>query len=128
MSHEYDIEEFKKRFPKLSDEILSGKTKSMKLNIEIIDPWRGYVPTVVDYIRRCKSLEEALDVIDYLVRRGELPVEEAERIKDILRDKGIEAFGGRKDDDYYYKEARKYWNILKRKLLESAEELEEDIT
>lgn len=128
MSHEYDVEDFKKKFPKLSDELLSGKTKSLKLHVEIIDPWRGYVPTVVDYIRRCRTVEEAFEVVDYLVRRNELPVEEGEKIKEMLRSNGIEAFGGRKEDDYYYKEARRYWNTIKRRLLTNIEELEEDST
>ncbi|MCC6041916.1 MAG: DUF2095 family protein [Desulfurococcaceae archaeon] len=115
MSQEYEIEEFKKRFPHLAEEILSGKTKSIRLKVHIIDPWRGYVPTAVDYIRRCKTIEEAFEVLDYLVKRNELSLEEAEKYKELLRNGGIEAFGGRKEDNYYYKEARKFWAKLSRR-------------
>jgi len=124
MSQEFEIEEFKKRFPHLAEEILSGKTKSIRLKVYIIDPWRGYVPTVVDYIRRCKTIEEAFEVLDYLVKRNELSLEEAEKYRELLRNGGIEAFGGRKEDNYYYKEARKFWAKLSRRAQGDVEEEE----
>lgn len=124
---EYEIDEFKKKYPRLADEILSGKTKQNNLQIQLLDPWRGYVPTVVDYIRRCKTVEEAFEVLDYLVKRGELTQEQAEKYREVLRSGGIEAFGGRKEDDYYYREAVKYWNKLARKIKRSESELEENI-
>jgi hypothetical protein len=124
MSQEFEIEEFKKRFPHLAEEILSGKTKSIRLKVHIIDPWRGYVPTVVDYIRRCKTIEEAFEVLDYLVKRNELSLEEAEKYRELLRNGGIEAFGGRKEDNYYYKEARKFWAKLSRRAQGGVEEEE----
>ncbi|MEM1774991.1 MAG: DUF2095 family protein [Desulfurococcaceae archaeon] len=112
---EYDIEEFKKKFPWLAKEILEGETEKITLRVKtgLPDPWRGYVPTVVDYIRRCKTVDEAFKVIEYLLRRGELTTEEAEELKRKLESGGIEAFGGRKEDDYYYKQARKYWQMVK---------------
>jgi hypothetical protein len=119
MSSEYDVEDFKKKYPRLADELLRGKTKHLKLKVELIDPWRGYVPTVVDYIRRCKSIEEANEVLDYLVKRSELTIEEAEKYREILRNGGIEAFGGRKEDNYYYKEARRFWSRIRREQIKS---------
>lgn len=112
---EFDIEEFKKRFPKLAEEIFGGTAKkiTLRVHMSLPDPWRGYVPTVVDYIRRCKTVEEAYEVIDYLLRRRQLSEDEAEELKKILRNGGIEAFGGTKEDDYYYKQARKYWQLVK---------------
>ena len=124
MSQEFEIEEFKRRFPHLAEEILSGKTKSIRLKVYIIDPWRGYAPTVVDYIRRCKTIEEAFEVLDYLVKRNELSLEEAEKYREMLRNGGIEAFGGRKEDNYYYKEARKFWAKLSRRAQGGVEEEE----
>jgi Uncharacterized protein conserved in archaea len=112
MAPEYDVEDFKKKFPRLADEMFSGNSKQLKLRMRNIDPWRGYVPTVVDYIRRCKSVEEAFEVIEYLVRRNELSTKEADELKEKLRNGGIEAFGGRKEDDYYYRYARRYWASL----------------
>lgn len=112
---EFDVEEFKKKFPKLAEEIFGGSSKKVELRVQmnLPDPWRGYVPTPIDYIRRCKTVEEALNVLDYLQKRGELTEEEATELKKILREGGIEAFGGKKEDDYYYKQARKYWQLVK---------------
>lgn len=126
MGPEYDVEDFKKKFPRLADEIFSSKSKQFKLRIQVVDPWRGYVPTVVDYIRRCKTVEEAIEVIDYLVRRNELGVDDAEKLKEKLRNGGIEAFGGRKEDDYYYKYARRYWATLASKQINATEEEQEE--
>lgn len=124
---EYDIDEFKKRYPRLSDELFSGKTKQFKMKIDILDPWRGYVPTVVDYIRRCKTIEEAFEVVDYLLKRNELSLEEAEKIKEILKSNGLDAFGGRKEDDYYFKEARKFWNNMRARMRREIEPGDLDI-
>lgn len=128
MGPEYDVEDFKKKFPRLADEIFSNKSKQIRLKIQVVDPWRGYVPTVVDYIRRCRTVEEAVEVINYLVRRNELTIDEAERLKEKLRDGGIDAFGGRKEDNYYYKYARRYWATLASKQPRVTEEEREETT
>lgn len=123
MCSDYDIEEFKKRFPGLAGEIFGGKTKKIALRMTIIDPWRGYVPTAVDYIRRCRTIEEAFEVIEYLVKRNELSHEEAEKLRVKLREGGIDAFGGRKEDNYYYKQAMRYWSVIKARVTQSNEDI-----
>lgn len=113
MCPEYDAEEFRKRYPKLADEMFGRKAMKLSLKVSILDPWRGYIPTVVDYIRRCRTVEEAFEVIDYLVKHNELSLEEAEKLKAKLREGGIDAFGGRKEDNYYYKQAMRYWGFAR---------------
>lgn len=113
MCPEYDVEEFKRRYSKLADEMFRGKAMRLTLKVSVIDPWRGYVPTVIDYIRRCRTVEEAFEVIDYLVKHDELSLEEAEKLKAKLREGGIDAFGGRKEDNYYYKQAMRYWGFAR---------------
>ncbi|MGB9827687.1 DUF2095 family protein [Thermosphaera chiliense] len=111
----HDIEEFRKKYPNLYKELVEDKGKSITVGFDpsSIDPWRGYVPGVVDYIRRCRSVEEALRVVDYLRERGEIGEKEASELKNILEEKGLGFFGGRKSDDYYYREASKYWESLR---------------
>ncbi len=118
VSHEFSIEEFKKKFPRLAEEIFGDRDKQLTLRVEsgFSDPWRNYVPTVVDYIRRCKTTEEAIKVVEYLAKRGEITGEEAEELKSILVNYGVEFFGSRKEDDYYYKEAKRYWSLMRRQL------------
>lgn len=100
-----DIEEFKKKFPHLAKEILEGK-KGQKLKLKIYyDPWRGFQPGVIDFIRRARSVEEALEVINYMEKRGEISHDEAEALRKQLKEKGLESFGPRKYDGYYLKEA-----------------------
>ncbi|MFZ8791589.1 MAG: DUF2095 family protein [Thermosphaera aggregans] len=115
MSH--DLEEFKKKYPNLYREIVEKEGKSITVGFDpsTIDPWRGYVPSVVDYIRRCKSVEEALEVVNYLRQRGEIGEREASELRSILEDKGLGFFGERKGDDYYYREASRYWESLRAK-------------
>ena len=116
VSREFNVEEFKRKFPKLAEEIFNSKDKHLTLRVEsgFSDPWRNYVPTVIDYIRRCKTVDEALRVIEYLSKRGELTGEEAEELKSILLTQGLDFFGSRKEDDYYYKEARRYWSLMRK--------------
>jgi len=103
-----DIEKFRKLFPNLAREILDGEGKGIRFHIirpRKPDPWRGYMPTVYDFIRRAKTIEEALEVVDYMERRGEITKEEAEKIRKQLKEKGLESFGPRREPGYYFKEA-----------------------
>lgn len=106
-----DIREFKKKYPHLYKEITSDETPSITLSVEkaFDDPWRGYIPGVVDYLRRAKSVDEALSVLDYLVRHGEITEEEAREYREKILSEGLEAFGPRKEDGFYYKKAVEYW-------------------
>lgn len=112
------IDEFKKKFPHLAREILEDEGIGLTIEINrddkpVLDPWRGYLPTLQDYIRRCKTIEEAYEVIDYLEKRGEITSEEAHEYRVLLKKYGLEYFGPRKEDDYYYKKAREYWSKLR---------------
>jgi len=98
---EYDVEEFRKLFPKLSKEIL-GRNPT-KVNSLVKDPLHNYVPNIYDFLGRVRSVEEGLEVIDYLERKGELSKELADSLRETLKTKGIEAFGERREFGYYYK-------------------------
>ena len=69
------------------------------------DPFKGYDPGVIDFLQRCKTEEEGIQVIDYLLERGELTKKEAEELKAQLRKKGIRSCGPLRKSGYYYKEA-----------------------
>ncbi len=111
------IEEFRKKYPHLAREILDNEPAEYS-DLELVfeklppDPWRGYTPTVTDYIRRCKTLDEAFEVIDYLEKHGELTHEDAEEYRRLLREYGLEYFGSRKEENYYYRKAVEYWYLL----------------
>ncbi len=106
-----NIREFKKKYPNLARELLNDEGLGITVSFErkLDDPWRGYLPGPIDYIRRAKDVEEALKVIEYLEKRGEITKDEAEYYREKLIKEGIEAFGPRKEDNYYYKKALEYW-------------------
>ncbi|HDN17545.1 MAG TPA: DUF2095 domain-containing protein, partial [Candidatus Bathyarchaeota archaeon] len=62
---------------------------------------KGYVPDVIDFIRRCETEEEAFEIIDFLERRGEISHKIAELIKRKIKEKGLRYFGPKKPADYY---------------------------
>jgi hypothetical protein len=101
-------DEFKKRYPALAKEVEEGKGKAdLKFEVEAPKPERsfaGYEPGVVDFLRRCSGDEEALEIIEYMRKRGEVTGEEAERLCAQLREKGVRSFGPKKEPGYYEKE------------------------
>jgi hypothetical protein len=101
-------DEFKKRFPALVKEMEEGKGRAdLEFEVEPPKPQRkfaGYDPNVIDFIRRCSGEEEALEIIEYLRGRGEITVEEADRLRRQLEEDGLRSFGSKKEPGYYERE------------------------
>jgi len=107
---EIDRKRFKKLFPHLSREI---KAKKQRVPISSVrsDPQTGerassrlfdsYVPDVIDFIRRCDNERQALEIVDYMVKREEISPNYAKRLRKQLKEKGVRSFGPKKEDDYY---------------------------
>ncbi len=68
------------------------------------DPYRfaGYDPTVIDFLRRCDTKEQALEIIDFLVKKGDLDNQEAIKLKKQLTSKGLRSFGAKKESGFYF--------------------------
>ena len=75
---EWDIDKFKRMFPNLYREIFS-------------------VPTIYDHFEICQNEKEALEIINYFERKGELSKEEAEYLRKNLPK---HLFGKRKRGDF----------------------------
>jgi hypothetical protein len=111
-----DIEEkrFRKMFPKLAQEIESGKCGKTTINSVRSDPssaekavakrFTGYMPDAIDFLRRCDKREQAAEIISYLERRREISPEYAKKLRKQLKEKGVRSFGSKKEDDYYLKQ------------------------
>ena len=67
-------------------------------------PYSGYSPDVVDFLRRCTNEEEALEVIGFLEKRGEISEVHAREIRKQLRTKGVRSFGSKKSWGHYEQE------------------------
>lgn len=122
----YDKEELEEFVPHLINE-LSEKKNTLKMdsvNLEIEDikeeedqinnniiPKELINPGVIDFIRRCKTKDEAIEILDFCLKHEEIGRNEYEKYKSIIMQKGgldkiIKESGGRKDPGYY---ERKYY-------------------
>ena len=110
---ETDRKSFKKMFPNLSEELTGGESKvtidSVKTDSDMAekpvrDKFRSYDPTVVDFIRRCDTEEQAEEIIAYVEKKGEVTSERAAMLRKQLKKKGLRSFGPKKEDNYYFKQ------------------------
>ena len=104
---------FKKLFPHLAEEIESGRSK---LNLDDdaetgesgtrtnARKWAGYDPDVVDFIRRCETVAQAREVVEYMESRGEITAERAAEIKKQIAEEGLRSFGPKKDEGFYHED------------------------
>ncbi|TFF98881.1 MAG: DUF2095 domain-containing protein [Promethearchaeota archaeon] len=119
----YDKEEINNFLPHLLEEI-KGKKESVKIDavdyeVEKHGP-KGQErekdnekqlkalknPTAIDFIRRCSTKVEAIEILDYLLKRGEISKKELNSIKKKLKKENglkdlIEKNGGFKRPGYY---------------------------
>ena len=108
---------FKKKYPKIIEEIEQNSNKIKISSIENIEELpknnknkenlRGYDPTIIDFIRRCTTSEEADSIINYLEKKGEITKKYAKSIRDQIKDKGIRSFGLKKKENYYFEKSEK---------------------
>ncbi len=98
---EFDANDFKKSLPHLSSELNSGEKKINIQGIENDIP----DPSAIDFIRRCSTKEEAYEIIDFLLKRNEISLEEFQSLKDQIKNQGLSSFGSQKKKGYY---ERKY--------------------
>ena len=110
---ETDKKSFKKMFPNLSEELEGGDRKvaidSVRTDPDATeksmpDKFRNYDPTVVDFIRRCDTEEQAEEIIAYLEKKGEVTKEHAAKLRKQLKRKGVRSFGSKKEENYYVKQ------------------------
>ncbi len=108
-----DADKARKEFPHLTKEV---EDKKMRIRIDSIrtDPaladkksLSGHLPDAVDYIRRCETVEEATQIIDFLEEHKELVVEEAVRLRAQLKAMGVKSFGSKKEPGYYEREKKR---------------------
>jgi hypothetical protein len=105
-----DDDEFREAFPALSKELEGEGTMEYKIDgvrtmsEEAEDGAADdgtFLPSVVDYIRRCDTVPQAMEIVDYMVNRGELPATQGRKIKAQLKADGLRSFGSKKEKDHY---------------------------
>ena len=110
MEMELERRRFKKMFPRLSEEMETDdnryKISSVRSDVSIAERasakrFDNYLPDAVDYIRRCDSVKQAEEIVEYLERRREITGDYAQKLRKQLKAKGVRSFGPKKQDDYY---------------------------
>jgi hypothetical protein len=100
--------DFKKRFPKLAQEMENGISKAdvefEAAKLKSGRKFAGYNPDAIDFIRRCTNEDQAYEIIEYLENRGEVSKEEAEKLCNQLKEDGLASFGRKKDPGFYERE------------------------
>ncbi|MBN2228022.1 MAG: DUF2095 family protein [Candidatus Thorarchaeota archaeon] len=102
-------EEFRQAFPSLTKELEEGTTQSFKIDgvrtmseeSEQDQEKQTFTPDVIDYIRRCDTVPQAIEIVDFLAKQGEISASQAKAIKSQLRAEGIRSFGAKKEKDHY---------------------------
>ncbi len=102
---EFEQEEFKKGYPHLAKEIIDPnlvypveavRWHDEKSEPKEVEPDIPEEPTVESLIRRSKTEEEAVEIILYLEKRGEINSHEADRLINDIEKNGLEAFKARR--------------------------------
>lgn len=63
-----------------------------------------YEPDTVDFVRRCGTEEEALEIIAFMEQRRQIDAEYAKALRDQLRTRGLRSFGSKKTWGHYERE------------------------
>jgi len=117
LTFSYDEDNFNEYFPHLITEI-AGKKKSVKIDsIEKINnpkqfPFNDHSPKellkpgAIDFIRRCSTREEALNILGYLLKRNEITKKNYNNLRlEILKESGLQkvinGHGGFKKPGHY---------------------------
>jgi len=101
---EIDIETLRRKYPNLAKEL---EEKAMCIEVRgsrtSDEDFQVGMPDAVDYIRRCKNVQEAEEVISYLERTKQISKFKASELREQLYSQGLESFGSHKEFGYYMK-------------------------
>jgi hypothetical protein len=73
-----------------------------------VDKLQNFVPSVVDFIRRCDTNEQAQEIISYLQKKGELTQDQVDELECKLKREGVRSFGPKKEENHYFHEIGLY--------------------
>lgn len=106
------------RFPRLAEEIQSSESDVLVEGVrweetnrtrQSITPdksrFSGHSPDVIDFLRRCASDEEAMQIIDFLEKRGEISPVHVKELRRQLQTNGVRSFGSKKSWGHYERES-----------------------
>lgn len=104
-----DSEDFKEKFPHLSEEIekrketirIDGVRTDSKEGEKAAKADRDSGPSVVDFIRLCDTEEEALEIINHMEEEGKIDQKYAAKMRNQLANQGLRSFGSKRQPGEY---------------------------
>lgn len=106
-NHGDSNEEIKEHFPSIyreikeNEKLLEEKELRTSSGIKKVRKFSNYTPSVLDFICRCKTEEEAIEIIDFSLNKKVITKEYAESLKKRLEEEGLESFGEHRATGYY---------------------------
>jgi len=64
-------------------------------------------PKTENFIRRCSTLEEAEEIIDYQLKINQITKQQADKLRELCKKHGMRYFGQKKEWGYYERTYRK---------------------
>jgi hypothetical protein len=97
----WDRRDFRRLFPSLSEPLERSEVAEDEVKARPKEPLSGFMPGPEDYLARCRTDEEAVEVINFLHRRGEISREVFEKLSRRIAEDGVRSFGPLREDGYY---------------------------
>ena len=87
----------------IEEDIEKGTDISEKI-VSMADPFKfaDYDPNVIDFIRRCDTIDQAMEILDYLENIGDISTNEGDKIRKRLKTEGLRSFGPKKEKGFYF--------------------------
>lgn len=131
LSVEYSREEIESLLPNLAEELTNNPHEPIEVEVppskkelrsknDIQQAAKSqyktdselYSPSTVDFLRRCSTLEEAEEIINYQLKMNEISKSQAEELLDLCNKHGVRYFGPKKEWGYYEETYRKKRNSV----------------
>jgi len=92
---------------KLAKKIEEDIEKEAEFSEKIVsmpDPFKfaGYDPNVIDFIRRCDTIDQAMEILDFLENIGDISTKDGEKLRKQIETEGLRSFGPKKEKGFYF--------------------------
>ena len=103
MPLEIPEDELKKRFPHIAKEI-EGLPPEETASVKVKAGPSGYQPNVLDFLARCDNDRQAMEIVDYLEKRGELAQTAASALRLRISKHGVRSVAKKRAPGHYFRE------------------------
>lgn len=86
------------------EEDIEKDTEVSEKIVSVADPFKfaGYDPNVIDFVRRCDTIDQAVEILDYLENIGDISTNDGDKLRKRLKTEGLRSFGLKKEKGFYF--------------------------